>query len=102
MQFYISFYGKPIIQFILAKLLYSDIATADDKDHAHFFVCQILQALKEGNCFNRPRLSWPLDHGHFRGSSLAFFIGTGGREWQSKHSDSTLATMYNNKHSLPW
>ena len=26
-----------------------DIATADDENHAHFFVCQILGTLREGN-----------------------------------------------------
>ena len=29
-----------------------EIATADDKDYAHFFVCQILVALKKGNLSN--------------------------------------------------
>ena len=33
-----------------------NITTADDRDHAHFFICQILGALKKGHGFNQP---WP-------------------------------------------
>ena len=43
------------ISFVLGQ---RDIATKDDEDHAHLFVCQILGALKKGNCSSRRR--WPL------------------------------------------
>ena len=32
-----------------------DIAAVDDEDRAHCISGQILEALKEGNCFNRRR-----------------------------------------------
>ena len=48
-----------------------NIATADDEDRAHFFVCQILGTLREGNRSNYPRLmasqSWPCTVAMFAG-----------------------------------
>ena len=49
----------------------------------------ILRALREGNCSNYPWLM-ASQSCHVRGPTLASFIGP---EWQSKHSDGTLATV---------
>ncbi len=68
------------------------IATADDEDHALIFVCSILEALKKGNCSNRPRISRSLHHGCVR-PSLVFFVDTDVPEGRSKYSDGTLATV---------
>ena len=68
-----------------------DIPTADDEEHAHFFVC-ILGALREGNRSNYPRLtdgqSWLCSWTY-----SSPFIDTSGPEWRSKHCDGTLATV---------
>ena len=42
---------------VVIVLGHRDIATADDEDHAHIFVCQILGVLKEGKHSNHLQLA---------------------------------------------
>ena len=58
-----------------------DIAAVDDEDRTHCIAGQILGALKEGNRFNRRRLSRSLDHSCVR-AALVLFIDTEGPEWR--------------------
>ena len=76
-----------------------EIAPADDEDYAHFFVCQILRALKKGNLSNHP---FHLNHPWLQVQLLrlaVFFINTGNHEWRSKWQ---RYSNYGDKHSLPW
>ena len=71
---------RRIVNLILGQ---GDIATEDDEDHAHFFVCQILGALNKAR--KMLHFSETIMHGHLimvaiRPGSM-FFIDTGGPEW---------------------
>ena len=70
------------------------LATAD----AHFFICQILGALKKGNLSNYPfhlDCSWPRSTQVQQSHLAVFFIDTGNPERRSKQR------WYSDKHSLP-
>ena len=63
---------------------------------------QILGALKEGNRFNRRRLSRSLNHGCIR-AVLVLFIDTEALNGEANGSVGTLATVLNTiQHNLPW
>ena len=78
-----------------------EITTADDKDYVHFFVRQILGALKKGNLSNHLLHldhSWP----HLtlaRLPHLAVFINTGDLQWQSKQQrySTVISIVYNGR-----
>ena len=54
-QFSNSCIASSLLQEVVVFVLgHRDTATADDGDYDHFFVCQILGALKKGNHSNRP------------------------------------------------
>ena len=71
---------RRIVVFVLGQ---RDVETVCDENYAHLTVGQVPGGLKEGNGSNRPRLSRSLDHGRVR-PGLAYFVDTGGPEWQSK------------------
>ena len=83
-------------------LVQREIATANDKDYAHFFVSQILGALKKGNlfyCLFHLDCSWPRSTQVQPLHLAVFFIDTGDPEWQSKQR---RYSSYSDKHTLPW
>ena len=67
-----------------------EIATVDDEDYVHFFVCQILGALKKGNLsdlqssvpFQPPMATF--NPGAATAFSSVFFVDTGDPERRSK------------------
>ena len=74
--------SRRTVAFILDQ---HDITVVDDEGRApsHCIAGRILGASKEGNSFNRRRLSQSLDHGCVQ-AALVLFIDTEGPEWRSE------------------